>query len=144
MHNDDHLEELFEGQIEVTSLERGASFALDEEAYFRLASFAMTAAGVGIQPCTICRLTGGERGCKLTMFARSHQFDVVVRALRCGVTICVTAWPLDSSSLHCLVPVYAGWDCDAHWSRALRAMCEVESIGWFDQHWAAEQQQGED
>ena len=63
---DDDDSELFEGKIEITRTENGASFGLDEETYFRMAQTAMTAGGMGIEPALICRLSGsGERGCRL-------------------------------------------------------------------------------
>ena len=116
---DDDDSELFEGQVEISSLERGSSFGLSEETYFRLASFAMTASGLRIEPSVICRLRAGERGCKLVLFGRSHQFTVRVRAPRSGAAmIDVFAEPLDR--LRCEIPLYSGEDNDAHWSRALR------------------------
>ena len=78
MHDDDDSE-LFDGRVEISSLERGASFGLDEESYFRMASCAMSAAGMHIEPAMICRLPEGERGCKLVLFGRTHQFSVRVR-----------------------------------------------------------------
>ena len=145
MHIDDDSE-LFEGKIEISSLERGASFGLDEMTYFRMASCAMKASGMGIEPSMICGLPNGERGCRLVLFGHTHAFSVRVRVLRSCTTLAVFAQPLDGP-LHCLIPLYEGQDCDAHWSRALRAMCAVKGIGFFDSHWAqeqAEQQQGED
>ena len=50
MSFDDDDSELFEGKIEISSLERGATFGLDEETYFRMARCAMTAAGMRIEP----------------------------------------------------------------------------------------------
>ena len=140
MHDYHPEEELFEGAVEISNLERGSSFGLSEQSYFRLASFSMTAAGVGFQPALICKLPGAERGCRVILFGSKHQFDVVVRALRSGVTIDVSAQPLDGP-LHCVIPVYSGLDNDVHYSRALRHMCELESIGYYDSFWAAEQQQ---
>jgi hypothetical protein len=90
----------------------------------------------------ICCLPGDERGCKLILFGKTHQFSVVVRVFRSGATIAVFAEPLDG--LHCWIPLYEGQDCDSHWSRALRAMCAVEQIGYFDSHWSAEQGGGGD
>jgi hypothetical protein len=116
---DDDGSELFEGRIEITRTGRGASFGLDEESYFRLASCAMTAAGMGIEPAMICCLPGGERGCRLTLFGKTHSFDLVVRVFRSGAMIAVSAQPLDDR-LHCIVSLYEGQDCDAHWSRASR------------------------
>jgi hypothetical protein len=56
----------------------------------------------------------------------------------------ISAQPLDGP-LHCVVPLYsADSDYDVHWSRALRRMCELEQIGYFDSHWAAEQGDGGD
>ena len=52
MSDDDGSEQLFEGQVEVSSLERGATFGLDEETYFRMATLAITAGGLHIEPCT--------------------------------------------------------------------------------------------
>jgi hypothetical protein len=98
--------------------------------------------GVGIEPCTICKLPNNQRGCKLVLFGKTHAFILIVRVLRSYATIAVFAEPLDG--LHCLIPLYEGQDCDVHWSRALRWMCAVESIGYYDQFWAEEQQQGED
>jgi hypothetical protein len=142
MHDDNLEGELFEGQVEISSLERGATFSLDEQSYFRLASFAMTAAGVGIQPSLICKLPGVERGCRLILFGSKYQFDVVVRALRLSrALIDVRAQPLDGS-LHDVVALFSGADSDVDWSRALRHMCELEQIGFFDQFWAAEQGDG--
>jgi hypothetical protein len=86
--NDDHLEEeVFEGRVEISALENGQSFSLGEQSYFRLANFAMTASGVGIQPALICRLSNAQRGCRLVLFGNTHQFDVVVRSTRSGVMI---------------------------------------------------------
>ena len=127
MIDDDDSSELFEGQVEISSLERGATFGLDEETCFRMASCAITAGGVGIEPCTICKLPNDARGCKLVLFGKTHAFILVVRVLRSYATIAVFAEPLDG--LHCLIPLYEGQDCDAHWSRALRSMCAVEQIG---------------
>jgi hypothetical protein len=142
MHDDDDSE-LFEGQLEITRTERGASLGLDEESYFRLAQMSMNAAGMGIEPSVICRLANDERGCRLVLFGRTHAFSVVVRVFRSCVTIALDAEPLDGP-LHCRIPVYEGQDKDVHWSRCLRCMCEVEQIGYFDQHWAQEQaEQGE-
>ena len=142
MINDDMNEELFEGRVEISSLENGASFGLDEETYFRMASFAMTASGMGIEPSMICRLPNDERGCKLVLFGRTHAFSIRVRVSRSGATIALVAEPLDG--LHCQIPLYESeGDCDVYWSRALRAMCAVESIAYYDSHWASEQQQGD-
>ena len=141
MHDDDDSE-LFDGRVEISSLERGASFGLDEESYFRMASCAMSAAGMHIEPAMICRLPEGERGCKLVLFGRTHQFSVRVRVFRSCTTIAVFAEPLDG--LHCEIPLYEGQDNDVHWSRALRSMLAVEGTQYVDQHWSAEQsEQGE-
>jgi hypothetical protein len=51
----------------------------------------------------------------------------------------MAAWSSGVSFMKCTIPLYEGQDCDAHWSRALRCMCEVERIGFFDSHWAQEQ-----
>lgn len=139
--NDDDDSELFEGAIEVSSLERGSTFGLSEETYFRLATFAITASGLRIEPAVICTLPSGERGCKLVLFGKTHAFNVRVRVFRSSTMIDVFAEPLDG--LRCEIPLYSGEDLDCHWSRALRSMCAVEQIGYFDSHSAAEQQQGE-
>jgi hypothetical protein len=133
--------ELFEGKLEITRTENGASFGLDESIYFRMARCAMDAAGMGVEPSVICKLPGDERGCRLLLYGRSHAFTLSVRVFRSSTTLAVTCQPLDG--LHCQIPLYEGQDCDSHWSRALRAMCAVESIAFYDSHWAAEQQQGE-
>jgi hypothetical protein len=138
---DDDDSELFQGQIEISALQRGASFGLDEESYFRLANFALTAGGMGIDPAVICTLPDNERGCPLTLFGKTHSFDLVVRVLRSTVTIAVFAEPLDG--LRCVIPLYEGQDCDAHWSRALRSMLAVEGTHYVDQYWAEEQQHGD-
>ena len=97
---------------------------------------------MGIQPALICKLPGVERGCRLILFGSKYQFDVVVRALRLSrALIDVRAQPLDGP-LHDVVALFSGVDSDVDWSRALRHMCELESIGFFDQHWAAEQGEG--
>jgi hypothetical protein len=142
MH-DDSEEQLFEGQIEISNLERGGSLGIDEETYFRMAQMAMTASGLGIEPAVICKLPDGQCGCKLILFGRTHAFSVVVRVLRSSTTLGVSCEPLDG--LHCTIPLYEDEDNDANWSRALRSMCAVEGIAYYDQHWAAEQQgeQGE-
>jgi hypothetical protein len=143
MHDDDDSG-LFEGRVEITRTENGASFGLSPETYFRLASCAITAAGMKIEPALICRLPDGERGCKLVLFGRRHQFSVRVRVFRSCTTIAIFAQPLDG--LRCVVPVYEGQDNDLHWSRGLRAMLEFESIAYYDSFWAqeqAEQQQGD-
>jgi hypothetical protein len=142
MINDDFDSELFEGKIEITRAENGGSFGLDEESYFRLARCAMDASGMGIEPSVICRLPNDERGCKLVLFGRTHQFTLYVRVFRSGATIALVAEPLDGP-LHCRIPLYEGQDNDVHWSRALRAMCAVESIAYYDSHWAAEQGEGD-
>jgi len=134
-------EELFEGKLEITRTENGASFGLDEESYFRMARCAMDAAGMGIEPSVICRLPDDERGCKLVLFGRTHMFALRVRVSRSDTTIALVAEPLDG--LHCQIPLFEGQDCDVHWSRALRAMCAVESIAFYDQHWALEQGDGD-
>ena len=141
MHDDNLEEEIFDGHLEISALERGATFGLDETTYYRMASCAMTAAGMRIEPAMIRTLPDGERGCKLILFGKTHAFSVVVRVSRSCTMITVFAEPLDG--LRCQIPLYEGQDCDVHWSRALRSMCEVERIGFFDQHWAAEQGEGE-
>jgi hypothetical protein len=142
MHDDDHDDsELFEGQIEISSLERGATFGLDESTYYRMASCALNAGGMGIKPAMICKLPGGERGCKLLLFGKTHAFSVRVRVSRSGTMIDTFAEPLDTPLD--AIPLYSGEDCDSHWSRALRSMLAVEGIRYVDQYWAEEQQQGE-
>ena len=140
MHDDDDSE-LFEGQVEISSLERGSTFGLSEETYFRLASCAITASGLRIEPSVICTLPSGERGCKLVLFGRTHAFSVRVRVFRSSTMIDVFAKPLDG--LRCEISLCSGEDCDVHWSRALRSLCAVEQIGYFDSHWAAEQGDGD-
>ena len=71
-----------------------------------MASFAMTASGMKIEPSVICRLPNEERGCKLILFGKTHAFSVVVRVFRSGATIAVTCQPLDG--LHCTIPLYEG------------------------------------
>lgn len=113
--------------------------------YLRMARTSNDVASMGIQPSVICRLPGGERGCRLILFGRAYQFSVRVRALRSDVTIDVSADPLDGP-LHCIVPLCSGSDCDAHWSRALPCARSSRSV-FFDSYWAqeqAEQQQDED
>ena len=100
---DDDDSELFEGKVEISRTERGASFGLDEETYFRMAQMSMTASGRKIEPSVICRLPDNERGCKLVLFGRTHAFSVVVRVFRSGATIAVFAEPLDGP-LHCRIP----------------------------------------
>jgi hypothetical protein len=114
MHDDDDSE-LFEGKVEISSLERGSSFGLDESTYYRMAQMSMTAAGMRIEPAMICCLPGSERGCKLVLFGKTHAFSVRVRVSRSGAMIDVSAEPLDGP-LHCIVSLYSGSDCDAHWS----------------------------
>ena len=142
MHDDDHDgSELFEGQIEISSLERGATFGIDEETYFRMASCAITAGGVGIEPCTICKLPDDQRGCELVLFGEKRTLSFwLCASCASRAPIAVFAEPLDG--LTCWIPLYEGQDCDVHWSRALRSMCAVESIGYYDQFWAAEQGEG--
>ena len=130
--NDDDDSQLFEGRLEITRTENGSSFGLDELSYYRLARCAMDAAAMGIEPAMICCLPAGERGCKLVLFGRTHAFSLRVRVFRSGAMIAVFAEPLDG--LHCQIPLYEGQDYDAHWSRALRSMCAVEQIGYFDSH----------
>jgi hypothetical protein len=120
MHDDDDSE-LFEGRLEISRTENGASFGLDEESYFRMATCAMNASGMGIEPSVICRLPDSERGCKLVSFGRTHAFSVVARVFRSRTTIALVAEPLDG--LHCTIPLREGQDCDVHLSRALRCAC---------------------
>jgi hypothetical protein len=99
---DDDDSELFEGRLEISRTENGASFGLDEESYFRMATCAMNASGMGIEPSVICRLPDSERGCKLVSFGRTHAFSVVARVFRSRTTIALVAEPLDG--LHCTIP----------------------------------------
>lgn len=131
MNDDDFDSELFEGRVEITRTENGASFSLSPETYLRMATMSMDAAGMRIEPSMICRLTSGERGCRLVLFGRTHQFDVVVRVFRSSTTLAVTCQPLDG--LHCMIPLYEGQDNDCHW-RALRSMLAVEGTHYVDQH----------
>jgi hypothetical protein len=71
------------------------------------------------------------------------MFALCVRVSRSDTTIALVAEPLDGP-LHCRIPLFEGQDDDLHWSRALRSMCAVESIAFYDQHWAAEQGEGGD
>ena len=111
-----------------------------------MAQMSMTAAGIGIEPAVIYCLPVGERGCKLVLFGPTHAFTICVRVFRSCTTIAIVAEPLDG--LRCVIPCYEDEDSERSWSRALRAMCEFEHIGFFDSHWAQEQteqsEQGED
>jgi hypothetical protein len=140
--NDDNdiLGEIFEGKVEILNTERGQSFGLDEMTYFRLAKTCMNANAMGIEPSTIAKLPGeGERGCRVWLFGKRHLFELVVRVRKSETVIHVSCQPL-SEKLHCIIPLYEGCDCDAHWSHALRSMAAVEDIAYYDQYWAAEQQ----
>ena len=114
----------FEGKIEISRTENGASFGLSSDTYLRMAQMSMTAAGMKIEPSVICRLPNGERGCKLVLYGSKHQFTLRVRVLWSCATIAIFAQPLDG--LRCVVPVYEGEDCERSWSRGLRAMLEFE------------------
>ena len=57
-----------------------------------------------------------------------------MRVFRSCTTIAIVAEPLDG--LRCVIPCYEDEDSERSWSRALRAMCEFEHIGFFDSHWA--------
>ena len=135
-------QELFDGAVELRRHERGASFGLDPMTYFRLARCCNDAGAMGIEPAVICCLLGGERGCRLVLFGRTHQFTLRVRVCRSCTTIALAAEPLDR--LRCWIPLYEGEDNDCHWSRALRSMLAVEGTHYVDQFWAEEQQQSED
>ena len=63
------------------------------------------------------------------------MFELVVRGSASGATIFVTAERI--AGLHYFGHLYAGDDVDAQWSRALRAMCAAEDIGYFDSYWAS-------
>ena len=135
-------QEIFDGAIELQRHERGESFGLDPMCYFRMARMSNDANSMGIHPSMICKLPGGERGCRLTLFGKTHSFDLIVRVFRSWTTLALFAEPLDG--LRCEIPLYEGQDCDAHWSCALRSMLATEGTHYADQHWAQEQQGGED
>ena len=138
MSFDDDGEELFEGRIEISNLERGSTFGLDEETYYRMARCAMNAAGMGIEPSVICSLPSGERGCKLDpVWEDASIHDPGPRPARCTIHRRLRgatrrADLLDSALL--------GMGLRPHWSRALRSMLAVEGVAYYDSHWAAEQQ----
>ena len=137
-------QEIFDGAIELQQHERGASFGLDPMCYFRMARMSNDAASMGIQPSVICRLPNNERGCKLILYGSKYEFTLQVRVYRSCCEISCVASPLDGSPLHCRIPVFEGSDCDADWSRGLRAMLEFENIAYYDWSWAQEQsEQGE-
>jgi hypothetical protein len=104
----------------------------------------MNAGAMGIEPSVIAKLPGkGERGVRVTLYGPKHLFELAVRVRASEVVMHITCQPL-SEKLHCIIPLYEGCDCDAHWSRALRAMAAVEDIGFYDSFWAEEQQQREE
>lgn len=107
-----------------------------------MARMSNDAASMGIHPSVICKLPGGERGCKLVLFASKYQFTVQVRVFRSCTTISIFAEPLDGP-LHCRIPVFEDEDSERSWSRGLRAMLEFEGVAYYDSYWAQEQQQGE-
>jgi hypothetical protein len=139
-------QEIFDGAVELQRHERGATFGLSPMCYFRMARMSNDAASMGIHPSVICKLPGGERGCKLVLFGSKYQFTTQVRVSRSCTTIAIVAESLDGP-LHCRIPVFEDEDSERSWSRGLRSMLEFEGVAYYDSHWAqeqAEQQQGED
>ena len=96
-----------------------------------MARMSNDAASMGIHPSVICKLPGGERGCKLVLFASKYQFTVQVRVFRSCTTISTFAEPLDGP-LHCRIPVFEDEDSERSWSRGLRAMLEFEGVAYYD------------